>query len=185
MFTGQGAGMKAAGYLLIVAGFLAGAYFASLDPDATDWLRFLPSAAVAAVGVLLVKRAGSAHARSDAVLEGNRRDLGESLAAIVERLEALNERRERIPPWEMRFEIDRSFRGELIRFADARESLAHLYGLQAYADVMSEFAAGERYLNRVWSASADGYVDEVMMYLERALTQFRAAQARLAQVTGA
>jgi hypothetical protein len=40
---------------------------------------------------------------------------------------------------------------------------------------MSNFAAGERYINRVWSASTDGYVDEVNLYLDRALRQFREA----------
>ena len=37
---------------------------------------------------------------------------------------------------------------------------------------MSSFAAGERYLNRVWSASADGYIDEVNTYIEKAREQF-------------
>jgi len=48
--------------------------------------------------------------------------------------------------------------------------------MQNYADVMSNFAAGERYINRVWSASTDGYVDEVRSYLERARAQFSEAQ---------
>jgi hypothetical protein len=37
---------------------------------------------------------------------------------------------------------------------------------------MNSFAAGERYLNRVWSASADGYIDEVNTYIEKAKEQF-------------
>ena len=61
---------------------------------------------------------------------------------------------------------------DLTRFVDARESIAHVYGLAAYGDVMSSFAAGERYLNRVWSASADGYIDEVNTYIEKAREQF-------------
>ena len=62
--------------------------------------------------------------------------------------------------------IDELFPGDLNKFVEARETIPHVYRLQAYADVMSHFAAGERYLNRVWSASADGYVDEVRTYLE-------------------
>ena len=50
--------------------------------------------------------------------------------------------------------------------------MIHVFGIQNYADVMSNFAAGERYINRVWSASTDGYVDEVREYLERAHRQF-------------
>lgn len=86
-----------------------------------------------------------------------------------------------IPPYELRFEIDRRFRTDLNRFVAARESLVHIYGLQAYADIMSAFAAGERYLNRVWSASADGYVDEAREYIGRAREQFVDAKSRLAE----
>ena len=54
--------------------------------------------------------------------------------------------------------------------------MKHIFGLQSYADVMSAFAAGERYINKVWSASTDGYVDEVHNYLDRATQQFREAR---------
>jgi len=54
-----------------------------------------------------------------------------------------------------------------------------MHGLQAYADVMSSFAAGERYLNRVWSASADGYIDEVNAYMEKAQAQFVESLAKI------
>ena len=67
----------------------------------------------------------------------------------------------------------------LRRFAEARESMVHLFGLQTYADIMSSFAAGERYINRVWSASADGYDEEAATYLEKAATQFADAQEQL------
>ena len=171
--------MTRLGYALLIAGFLAGAYFASTDADSTDWALFVPAALIATAGVVLVKRAARAGATASHVLEGNRRDLAESLARICENLEKLHRDRDAIPSHGMRFEIDRLFRDDLIRFVDARQSLSHLYGLQVYADVMSEFAAGERYLNRVWSASADNYVDEVMRYLDKALEQFRHAKALL------
>jgi hypothetical protein len=57
--------------------------------------------------------------------------------------------------------------------------MIHLYGLQTYADIMSEFASGERYVNRVWSASADGYGDEASAYLDRARAQFEHAYGQL------
>jgi len=68
-------------------------------------------------------------------------------------------------------------RDDLNIFANARESMQHVFGLQNYADVMSAFAAGERYVNRVWSASTDGYVDEVRTYLARATEQFGEAHS--------
>jgi hypothetical protein len=47
---------------------------------------------------------------------------------------------------------------------------------------MSAFAAGERYINRVWFASIDGYVDKVRGYLDRATQQFREARALFAEL---
>ena len=57
--------------------------------------------------------------------------------------------------------------------------MVHLFGLQTYADIMSHFAAGERYINRVWSASADGYDEEAGDYLVKASQQFAIAQEQL------
>ncbi|MGB5626604.1 MAG: hypothetical protein WBM61_12775, partial [Woeseiaceae bacterium] len=51
--------------------------------------------------------------------------------------------------------------------------------LQTYADIMSSFAAGERYINRVWSASADGYDEEATAYLKKAAAQFVEAEELL------
>ena len=48
---------------------------------------------------------------------------------------------------------------------------------------MSSFAAGERYINRVWSASADGYDEEAETYLGKAAQQFVDAQQQLQQAT--
>ena len=53
--------------------------------------------------------------------------------------------------------------------------MIQVFGMQKYADVVSAFAAGERYINRVWSASTDGCEEEVHRYLERAANQFREA----------
>jgi hypothetical protein len=78
--------------------------------------------------------------------------------------------------------IGREFPRDLDAFVQARESVAHRFGLQAYAEVMNPFAAGERYLNRVWSAAADGYLDEALEYIGRAREQFHTAHDNLAAV---
>ena len=75
--------------------------------------------------------------------------------------------------------IDNDLRPHLTRFADARESMVHLFGLQTYADIMSHFAAGERYVNRVWSSSADGYDKEAATYIGKAAEQFADASRQL------
>ena len=171
--------MGKAGFLLTTAGFLAGAFLASLDPREINWAAFVPALLVGAVGVWLIKRSQLAHAQSDETLASNRANIEESLGRIIANLQEMTAEGDAIPPWNLRFEVDHRFREDLNAFVEARQSLSHIYGLQAYADIMSAFAAGERYLNRVWSASADGYVAEAREYIGRALGQFNEAKARL------
>lgn len=174
--------MRKLGFLLLAGGFLAAAYATALDARETDWMLFVPAAIVAAAGVLIVKRQSRGAARSAAVLTANRADLSESLDNVVAVLDELTNA-DAAAPVDLRRQIDDRLRNDLRRFADARESIVHLFGLQTYADIMSEFATGERYINRVWSASADGYDAEATEYLRRAAIQFRDARARLQAAT--
>lgn len=170
--------MKNLGYFLVIAGFLGGAYVASLDVQDVNWPLFAVAAAAATIGLVTYKRQVSALARSEAVLELNRNELRESIANIVESLRDINDS-ELTRGAVLRDRIDLRIREDLRRFADARESMVHLFGLQTYADIMSDFATGERYINRVWSASADGYDNEADEYLRKAAGQFDAAKEKL------
>lgn len=171
--------MKIIGFVLLAAGFLAGAYSTALDIEATNWTLYLPSALAAIVGVVLIKRHARGHAQSETVLNANRTELHSSLKNISSQLDELSASGDALPTEEIHVEIDARLRDDLRRFADARESLIHLFDMQTYADIMSEFAAGERYVNRVWSASADGYGGEARVYLGKASRQFHEALARL------
>lgn len=170
--------MKKIAYMLIAAGFLLGAYATSLHTKDVNWTLFIVAAVAAVVGVFIAKRQDSATARSDSVLQTNRNELNDSIGNLVRDVSAMIEGTtatgDRLRDW-----IDDTLRTDLRRFADARQSMVHLFGLQTYADIMSNFAAGERYINRVWSASADGYDGEAQRYLGRAVGVFRDAQAQL------
>ncbi|NQV86754.1 MAG: hypothetical protein HQ492_06725 [Woeseiaceae bacterium] len=170
--------MKNLGYFLVAAGFLGGAFATSLGVQDVNWQLFAVTATVAIIGLVIYKRQIGALARSEEVLEVNRVELRESIANIVEDLREINDgglTRGAV----LRDRIDLKLRDDLRRFADARGSMVHLFGLQTYADIMSHFATGERYINRVWSASADGYDDEADAYLKRAAGQFDAAKQQL------
>ncbi len=170
--------MKRIGFLLLAAGFLAGAYATSLDVQNVNWQLFVAAAGAALAGLFIIKREASAHARSDEVLELNRGELRDSIAKLVRDLGEIRADGGS-KGTALREAIDLKLRNDLRRFADARESMVHLFGLQTYADIMSSFAAGERYINRVWSASADGYDEEASTYLEKAAQQFAHAQEQL------
>ncbi len=175
--------MKKIAYLLLVAGFLLGAYATALDAQNVDWNLFAFAAVAAVVGVFIAKREDRSVARSASVLELNRSELNESISNVVQDLSRMTDgtpaKGEELRDW-----IDEKLRPDLRRFAEARQSMVHLFGLQTYADIMSNFAAGERYVNRVWSASADGYDGEAEKYLGRAIEVFRDAQTQLAEASG-
>ncbi|MCH7852395.1 MAG: hypothetical protein IIC41_06390 [Candidatus Marinimicrobia bacterium] len=175
--------MKQIGYLLIAVGFLGGAILSVLDEwIIVSWSWFISALLVGAGGVLAVRLATIRASRSEGVMETNLQDVVSSLENVVRNIDALNQEKDALNVYEFRHRIDALFPADLNTFVESREVIVQVHGLQAYADVMSIFAAGERYLNRVWSASADGYIDEVTTYVGRAATQFAEAHAKLLEL---
>lgn len=172
--------MKALGYLMLTVGFLAGALAAvKTAENEVDWAWFLPALAAGIAGVVLAHVGTRRAATQESKLVGDFEKLTTSLERVVGNLERLNAEKNTVDPYEVHSRIDELLRDDLEIFAEARESIGHLFSLDAYADVMNSFAAGERYVNRVWSASIDGWVDELREYLGRANEQFVEVQAKL------
>lgn len=169
--------MKNAGYLLITLGFLAGSYLAVAEAEIVAVGPYLLVLAAGAAGVAMVRTAIHRASRNADTMAANIDAIGSSLARIVEKAQAFDRDKESIDVYELRHHIDRTFPDDLDTFVQARESIAHSFGLQAYADVMNPFAAGERYLNRVWSTSTDGYIDEAHAHVTKARQQWEAALA--------
>lgn len=167
---------------MITVGFLAGALAAVVDKSAVQWAYFAGALIVGVIGIVLVRTAGARGSLTEEKLTYNMQAIETSLARIVEKISRVNAQKQSVDIYDIRHRIDELFPGDLTSFVKARESIAHVHGLQAYADVMSSFAAGERYLNRVWSASADGYVDEVNIYLDKAQEQFAESLNRIEQL---
>ena len=167
--------MKKIGYTFITLGFLAGALISVLDELTVQWGYFVAAFVWSGIGIGLVRLTDRRHSRSEGTMASNIQTLETSLFGIVESMKKLNSEKESTHVYDIHLRIDERLPKDLTAFADARETIVHVHGLQAYADVMSSFAAGERYLNRAWSASTDGYIDEVHTYLEKSQEQFEAA----------
>lgn len=171
--------MRAVGLLLIAIGFLGGALVAVLDPDEIPWRFFAQALVVGAVGVALVQLAIKREASHGGKLEANIEELGKALDRLVDKARKLDQDKLTIDCYDLPELIDDTFRGDVTSFVDVRESIAHTFGTQTYGEIMSHFAAGERYMNRVWSASADGYIDEAHAYIGHSREQFEEALRRL------
>lgn len=174
--------MKNLGYALISLGFLTAAYQAVRSQEGISVSAFLTGLAVGVIGVVLVRLVLRREATHEERLATNIETLETSLSSIVGKLETLDQEKDTTDVYDLRHRIDERFPDHLDAFVQARQSIAHSFSLQAYADVMSPFATGERHLNRVWSASTDGYIDEAHTYIGLAREQFADALRVLREV---
>lgn len=167
--------MRRIGYVLVWGGFLGASLVAVLEARDINWLYFVPLFLVGFAGVAMVRMGTKQEEQSLHRIDANIQTIHASLENVVKKVSQLNKDKDSINTYDMRHKIDEMLLEDLDDFVEARETIGHKYGLQHYADVMSHFAAGERYLNRVWSCSADGYIDEVSTYMDKAVVQFTEA----------
>jgi hypothetical protein len=171
--------MKLFGFLLVAVGFLAGAYYLTGAGGSVIGIEFALSFVVAVVGVVILRVVTRQRKSAQEKVTSEVNTVEQSLSRLAEGVGNLEAEKTAIDVYDLSKEIDARFNEDLERFVEARESIAIAYGLPAYADIMSHFAAGERYLNRVWSCSVDGYIDEAHAFISRARAQFVEGHTKL------
>jgi len=167
--------MKALGYALTWLGFLAAAFVSVARVEGVGWASFAVALGVGVAGVALVRWRIYREASHEDKLVADVAVLADSLRGALTAVTAIDADKTKLSVYDLHHRIDGEVRDHLTTFAEARESIAFRFGLAAYGEVMTHFASGERHLNRVWSASTDGYVDEAHDYLGRAREQLEAA----------
>lgn len=171
--------MRMTGHILLWLGFLSAAFVSTRQLESVDWVQYIPCAVVGVVGIVLLRRTAGAAAREDHTVRTNLATLEASVARLVERVARINAELDTIDVYSVHGRLDEELLDDLVAFVDARESMVHGLGLEQYAQIMDSFARGERSLNRAWSASADGYIDEVRDCLARAERALRDADGQL------
>jgi len=174
--------MKLFGFILLALGFILSALVAVVDKETVNWVLFIPAMAVGVVGVILLRVSIKKHKKGASKVGADIENIEKSLTNIIQNMTAFNRDKENINVYDIHGKIDEIFMDDIETFLEARESIIHQYDMQSYADLMNHFAAGERYLNRSWSASADGYVDESKASIEKALEQFSIAKDHFLQL---
>ena len=178
--------MRFFGGLLLMIGFFGAAFVTVRHADAEqlewqtiEWVWYAVAFAVGLVGVVVLRVTAKSTGTQAHKLDADLDAMKTSLASLVDKLSAMTTGRDDIGVYDVHGRIDDELMIDLNAFVEARESLIHLYGLQPYADLMNRFALSERNINRAWSASADGYIDEVWICMERAREEMTAARGLL------
>jgi hypothetical protein len=163
------------GQVLLWAGFLSGALATvfqvknSTDEWSTiNWPWFIGSIVVGAVGIALYRSSKSEQSGSDEKVQADFESLQPALIRLSASVDRLRKDLDGLAPTEITKRIDDEFADDFRIFVESRESMVAKLGMAEYANVMTQFAAAERAVNRAWSAGADGYVDEVDRCLDRA-----------------
>jgi hypothetical protein len=178
--------LRLVGHILLWAGFFAGSFLAVQNAELAEdkwstvkwpWYALALGVGISGVVVLrMTQRQATTHAHK---LEDDLATINSSVEILTNKLNDLKHEQAKVSVGSLLHFIDDEMMPHLGDFADARESLIHTYGMQHYAEVMTDFATGERNINRAWSASADGYVDEAWASLDRAHAKMLAVQERL------
>lgn len=163
------------GIALLWIGFFAGSFFAVCQTEikgnawmTIPWLYYGLSAVVCGVGIVLIRSQEKAEAGQSEETENKMGLLWERLNQLSDEVGSLKKSAPKANPHEISDTIEQRCNPLYNDFADHREGLTRRFGLDEFADIMTAFASAERYTNRAWSASADGYRDEAVASLETA-----------------
>lgn len=130
---------------------------------------------------MLLKRSAASVVESE---EGESTGYG-ALVALLDRgrleVTALADRADGLGAREIHEALDPILAEVCQPFVDGRETLRRRFGARGFAAVMGPFAAGERWLNRAWSAAVDGYEAEARESLREALEPLEDAREALGE----
>ena len=143
------------------------------------WVWYSISAVVCLSGVVLLHSSRRTATQKSEKSAADLQEIGQALERAIANTRRLAKESSKLAPSKIVARIDGELADDLRIFADGRECMISEHGLKLFADVMSPFAAGERAINRAWSAAADGYIDEASTCLERGLEMLTQARENL------
>ncbi|MDP1560432.1 MAG: hypothetical protein Q8M16_03455 [Pirellulaceae bacterium] len=144
-----------------------------------NWIAYLPALVVGIVGVVLLRSTAKQAVDIEVARTTGLDPLRRSLSLLLDEAQKLKSDLPRMTPESVVAFIDDRCTEHCNNFADQRDQLKSAFGLNGFGEIMSEFASGERFLNRTWSAAADGYMEEAYRSIETSLRFFQAAHDRI------
>ena len=146
-----------------------------------NWIWYIGSMVIGVIGVFLLRSSAKAAAGETEKVAAEYSTITDSLSKLLTQVGTLRKELDKMSPQEIVNFIDSTCSEPYADFADSRNALIQRFGLQPFADIMTQFASGERFTNRAWSAAADGYINEVKDCIERAHAHLTRANELIAE----
>ncbi len=180
--------IRLVGHVLLWCGFLGGS-FATVQHvelahdkwNTIQWSLYAMALAVGIVGVIILRVTQKQTATHSDKLDSDIKVLEVSVRDLLNRLSELIKNRQQTDVFAVHKLIDSRLMESIGDFVESREAAIHSFGLGQYAELMTDFSVAERNINRAWSASADGYIDEVWASLDRAENKLQAVDKNLTE----
>ena len=152
------------GITLFCVGLIVGISGAAKAPEELGawpdtWPVFVAGSLVCAVGLVLWRMAIAASKALEVDVASDK-DPVALLAGLMAPLQSLGEDLETLDERQLGDRVDALLETYILPFAEVRRRIIDRFGMEAGAEILVVVAYGERLLNRVWSASADGHIVE-------------------------
>ena len=145
-----------------------------------EWKWHFLGGVVLMLGAIFLKRSAASSLAAAAQDEnGGRFGPEQSLRELCDRVSELNLRKDELDAVGLHTAVGPLLEQYVQPIIEGREDLQARLGVKGFARVMSPFAAGERKLNRVWSAAVDGHAPEARASLEAAVPTLAEARDAL------
>ncbi len=101
------------------------------------------------------------------------------LRGLVPQLQELSSDFAQLSETQITDRVEHLLEHTVLPFSEGRHKVISWMGMGAGADLLVTAAFGERMLNRVWSAAADGHLEEARNSLTEAVSAFEQAEQQL------
>ena len=140
---------------------------------------FLAAGVVAAVGIFLWRKALAAQKAQGNLGASDAKDPVLLLQGLIEPLKTLRKDAPHMDTDSLVTRVDALLDQYVLPMGEERQGFIDRFGMEKGAEILVTLAFGERMMNRVWSAAADGHLPEATASLNESTDAFIEAAALL------
>ena len=168
--------MKHAGIALLVIGTIVGSLGGAKLPK-VDWVIAGVGFGMLAIAIVLLRMSAAKDRKERATADGAdpREDPLGAIRTLPKRLDVIVEEAASQPLKTLIEKLSELDTELMSPIADGAPRLLGTLGAQRFASIFGDYASGERWLTRAWSAAADQHRPEALKALERARTKIHDA----------
>jgi len=144
---------------------------------------FLLGMGMILLGIIVNRWLSSNQAKTQSAKQSSLAKIQQKMQTIIADLGNIKNKRGTIELHELPAQIENIQENAIFEIVESREAIIATLGYGPYGTIMSDFATGERFIARSWSAGVDGYEDEAFDYVEKSIPFFENAAKNLADLS--